>query len=340
MDSISADIVGGPGAGLSAYREPMAAMKSGPVEVVVVCHNSQHQLIKLIDSLGPAGADLARRVVTLVDCGSDDPQSLEEIGARRLIRLNNIGFGAAANVGALAAESEWIALVNPDCRVAYEDLIALADYGDRFHAVLVGPHLLNNDGVSQPPITRLPGPRRRVEELNVDLGSDEMVRHVMALCGAVLVLRRQALIEIGGFDWGCFMYGEELDLAARLYDRGRRTVWVGAVRACHLGESGSEGVLASRRDAERIRGYVRFVRRRYGTVAALASLAAALGRRALSRPATLAGLCLYLTRDPRRGVDRPSNWNDAEALLRHQLEDWSVPLTARTTHPMLGDRSV
>ncbi len=45
------------------------------------------------------------------------------------------------------------------------------------------------------------------------------------LVGAALMVRREALLQVGGFDEGFFMYSEEMDLCRRLRQQGYRVVY-------------------------------------------------------------------------------------------------------------------
>src|SRR5581483_5575555 len=60
--------------------------------------------------------------------------------------------------------------------------------------------------------------------------------------GAALLLRREALDEVGFFDEGFFIYSEETDLCRRLRDAGWRTQYFPAVTVVHHESQFSAGV--------------------------------------------------------------------------------------------------
>jgi N-acetylglucosaminyl-diphospho-decaprenol L-rhamnosyltransferase len=64
-------------------------------------------------------------------------------------------------------------------------------------------------------------------------------------------MRRQTWEELGGFDEGYFLWYEDVDLAKRLLDRGRRNLVVGSARARHSGAASFEQL--DRRTAQAIR---------------------------------------------------------------------------------------
>lgn len=83
------------------------------------------------------------------------------------------------------------------------------------------------------------------------------------ICGACILLRAEAIREIGPFDPRLFLYSEEPDWCMRAATRGWQTVTVGTVRAVHEGS-------ASTRTARRASTYyicrnACWVARRHGT---------------------------------------------------------------------------
>jgi N-acetylglucosaminyl-diphospho-decaprenol L-rhamnosyltransferase len=64
--------------------------------------------------------------------------------------------------------------------------------------------------------------------------------------GAALLVRREILKQIGGFDEGYFMYSEELDLSRRIKDAGWRIVYLPTAQIIHLEGKSSEQVVAAR----------------------------------------------------------------------------------------------
>src|SRR5262249_30569432 len=97
--------------------------------------------------------------------------------------------------------------------------------------------------------------------------------------GACLLVKRELLDRVDGFDEGYFMYGEEADLAWRARREGWTSIFVpvpGVVHHHALGEQRGEGAVLSRRN------FVRFCLlhrgRAWGAATALFSLAGAAGR--------------------------------------------------------------
>lgn len=62
------------------------------------------------------------------------------------------------------------------------------------------------------------------------------------LIGACLLVKRQALLEVGGFDPIFFLYAEEADLSRRLREKGWDICLIAHAKAIHLGGSSGKPV--------------------------------------------------------------------------------------------------
>ena len=66
------------------------------------------------------------------------------------------------------------------------------------------------------------------------------------LVGAALMVRREVLAQVGGFDEGYFMYSEELDLCRRIKEAGWQIVYLPTAQIIHHEGKSSEQVVAAR----------------------------------------------------------------------------------------------
>jgi GT2 family glycosyltransferase len=87
------------------------------------------------------------------------------------------------------------------------------------------------------------------------------------LVGAALMVRREALAQIGGFDEGYFMYSEELDLCRRLKMAGWRIIYLPIAQIIHYEGKSSEQVVAARHIRFQT-SRVRYFRKFHGPLAA------------------------------------------------------------------------
>ena len=198
-------------------------MNGGPeLSVVLVNHNGRGCLPAALDAL--AGATDADDVECLVvDSGSVDA-SWEDVErhwpvASAMRFEENIGFCAGCNRGAEAARGRLVAFVNFDGRVEPGWDRPLRSLLDMDAGVSVATGLLvSRDGATieaagleiapeHRDLGRLEGaPRDAAPGAPVD---------VAAASGALMMVRRDEFLALGGFYEPLFMYGEEADYCLR-----------------------------------------------------------------------------------------------------------------------------
>jgi GT2 family glycosyltransferase len=218
--------------------------------------------------------------------GDDVAQILgrEVPSARLLAEPENRGYGAACNRGAEAATGKWLLFLNSDAflQPGCAGILVEALEADP-RAAVAGPLLRYEDGTLQPSIQRLPTPWRIFCEssgLAALAGGrgplsghtrtrqdHARLRAVEALMGAVLLVRRSAFEEVGGFDEDFFLYAEETDLMARLRARGWRILFVPGAVALHAGGASGGDMLFGQLHGS----MTRYVRKHHGRAAALFS---------------------------------------------------------------------
>jgi len=212
---------------------PVAKRPIDRVTAVIVNYNSGPWLLRCVRAL--RGNSAALPAVEVIDNDSEDGSServadLPGLRVRRAPR--NLGFARGVNTAARSVQTEFLLVINPDCLLVPEALLALiADLDAHPRAGLVSGRVFDMSGNEQRGSRRrLPTRRRLLEELlpwrrraGVDLthlpapdGPDE----VEAVSGACMLLRRRAFLEVGGLDKHYPMHFEDLDLMARLSAAG------------------------------------------------------------------------------------------------------------------------
>lgn len=249
------------------------------VSVVIVSYNARELLARSVASVAGGPHE-----VVVVDNASRDgsPELVRErFPGVRLVELpRNLGFGTANNVGMELASGRYALLLNSDAwpvEDAVERLVAFADRRPR--AGIVGPRLLNPDGTLQRSVRGFPTLWRLVTEyfflrklapgsrlLNGFYGAGfdhRSERDAEFLMGAVLLVRREALDEVGGFDPSFFLFSEETDLCYRLRRAGWTVTFTPAAEFVHVGGA-STGPEWGRMYREQLRGHLRFLAKHRG----------------------------------------------------------------------------
>jgi len=250
-----------------------------PLRVVAVTYSPGEALDGFLTSL--LAATTRPVEVVLADNGSSD--GAPQRAARRypFVRVlptgGNVGYGPAANAGLADRASGWAVVANPDIRFeagAVDELLAAAARWPR--AATVGPAIRTPEGHLYPSARELPS-------LSTGIGhallgwvwpanpwtaryrrEREAPRERTAgwLSGSCFLVDLEAFHSVGGFDPGFFMYFEDVDLAARLGERGWLNVYAPSAVVEH------EGGHSTRRDPHRMQrvhhtSALRYLTRRY-----------------------------------------------------------------------------
>ena len=121
-----------------------------------------------------------------------------------------MGFAAGVNIALVECQGRDVLLLNPDVRVSPElprVLAAVLDEDRRIAAV--APRLIYQNGAAQRVVWPVPSPREAwIDALKLRRAFPP--RRVF-LIGAVLLLRAEALVDVGRFDERFFLYAERCD---------------------------------------------------------------------------------------------------------------------------------
>jgi GT2 family glycosyltransferase len=194
-----------------------------------------------------------------VDMAADTARLREASAAMPSVRLlapgDNLGFGRACNLAFAQSQSEFFLLLNPDARIAMDDVLLLSQAlqaQPRLGAV--SPKIYWNEQRSFVlPAAFGQSPRhslglalasrfaratkwaagRSLRQAQRRMGGSETFE-VDFLAGAVLLLRRAAVLSAGGlFDPDYFMFFEDSDLSLRLRRAGHGLAMAPAASAVH-----------------------------------------------------------------------------------------------------------
>lgn len=218
------------------------------VTVVITAHDAGEALLETVRALDDAGPFAC---IHVVDSGSGDG-SIEALEAARqdvaVTRLGeNLGPCVTRNRGVEAAETELVLLLDDDMRLApgLVQLLKDALAADPSRA-MAGPRILRED---DPEKILYEGVAHHFSGLAHMSGygmPDEPrpVREVDGLTSAVLLVRREAVLAVGGFEPAFFFLMEDVEFSFRLLLAGHRLVVVPEARAWNAG--GSSGLSLTR----------------------------------------------------------------------------------------------
>jgi len=249
---------------------PAAPPARVTVSVIIVNWNAGPALDACLASCAAAGA--AGREIILVDNASTDGSAaaarVRHPGLRLVETGANLGFAAGANRGAAGASGETLVFLNPDARLEPGALAALVD------ALLLTPGagiaggaLVDERGRWQPAWARFDPLAHLLLDTTPGRLASRFRRgphRVDWVYGTFMAVRRDLFRQLGGFDARYFVYGEDLDLCYRAAELGARTIHVPAARAVHGANVSAAQRFGTGREAEVVKGEMRFYAARRG----------------------------------------------------------------------------
>lgn len=251
------------------------------LSIVIVNWNTSDMLRDCLNSVF-AGLGALQSEVWVVDNASEDgsPEMVaQEFPQVKLIRnAENRGFAAANNQALAQAAGRHVLLLNSDTLVlgsVLPDSVAWLDaHGD---VGVMGCRVLNTDHTLQKTcsmfpsllnltlqatgLTRLPG--RFFDRYRMERWDRRDERDVDVVSGCYMMVRRDAMQQVGLLDEAFFFYGEETDWCRRFAQAGWRLTFAPVGEIVHFG-GGSVRKLNHRKDVMLSEGTIRLHAKHFG----------------------------------------------------------------------------
>lgn len=232
-------------------------MPNTPCDIVIVNYNAGDHLLTCV---GLALVEDPASVIVVDNHSADNSMArLNSVygshpALRTIFNEANLGFAAACNIGFAAGRQPLTLFLNPDAFLSPGSLgrmtgVLLSSES----AGMAGGYLSYPDGSEQPGGRRaIPTPWRGLlrtlgfsqlggrwprlfaaGQLHL-LPLPEQPVEVEAISGACMLVKRQLLNEVGCWDEGYFLHGEDLDLAMRFRQQGWKILFVPDAPVTHL----------------------------------------------------------------------------------------------------------
>ncbi len=209
-----------------------AAERAWPLlDVSLVTYNSSKWLPQFFASLLAQGYPTARIRVLAVDHGSQDDsfERLQEFSREHgaqfaevvVTRQPNRGFGAGHNANMRTAAADYFLVTNVDLEFEHDTLVRLVE------AATASASDVASWECRQKPFEH---PKNY----------NPATLETSWCSSACVLLRTEALRQVGGYDEKLFMYGEDVDLSYRLRDRGHRLQYCPRAVCWHYGHAPGE----------------------------------------------------------------------------------------------------
>lgn len=262
-------------------------MAAGPrVDVGMVTWNSRDVTVDALQRFleSDQGCDVR---LMIRDNGSTDgtPEAIRKRFPEVDIELGEENLGFAGGMKRLIARSDapWFFPLNSDAWPEDGCLATLITAASEHpKAAAVAPLLLRPDGTLEHSTNPFPSPRvalimatgskrwidRRGDELFLEgVWMHDRTRVVDWAVGAALLMRREALADIGPFDDRFFMYVEDLEWCWRARQRGWEILFEPAAIVRHIGNVSGKARYGQRRTATYMANTYRFYAEEHGRTA-------------------------------------------------------------------------
>ncbi len=203
--------------------------------IIIINWNTRDLLLQCIDSIYKTQRDLLFEILVVDNGSSDDSVAAVKSQFPHVILIENkknLGFSKANNQALSQMNGRYAALLNSDAILtdgAVETIIRFMDENNKIG--ICGGQLLNGDGTKQNSIANIP--TLATELLNKSLlrrlfpkkylGKDHDFKYpveVESIIGACMIVRKEAMDNVGLMDEDYFLFFEETDWCVRMRKKG------------------------------------------------------------------------------------------------------------------------
>ncbi len=217
------------------------------LSIIIISWNTRELLAECLESVYATMPDRTFEILVVDNASRDGSAQMvrERFPQVRLIEnRENVGFARANNQALRESHGEYLLLLNSDTVVRPGAFETMLQFMNRYSSVgACGPRLVSPDGSVQVSCGQLPTFSRLLSDLtglSSINGHDEVLvgdkpRRVGWVQGACLLIRREAIGDVGLLDEDYFMYSEEMDWCYRASVVGWGLCYVPAARVIHYG---------------------------------------------------------------------------------------------------------
>ena len=224
------------------------------LSIVIVNWNTRHVIVECLESVLANLGGLAAEIIVIDNASTDDSARVivERFPQVRLIaNIANRGFAAANNQGMHIARGRYVLLLNPDTVVLDDVFEKAIAYAQRHPDVgVVGCQVMESAETIQRTCFRFPSPLNTLMWVSGALAwfpksriagraaygpwTRLNEREVDVVSGMFMLVRRQAIEQVGLMDEAYFVFAEEADWCYRFRSAGWRCVFAPVGRIMHV----------------------------------------------------------------------------------------------------------
>ena len=232
------------------------------LSIVIVSWNTKDVLYDCLQSVYSQPCRIEFEVIVIDNASSDGSVDMVESEfpqAKIIANTENRGFAAANNQGIAIAKGQYLLLLNSDTVVLDNAIAKTISFADvQPEAGVIGCRVLNGDSSLQPTCFMFPSLLNllmasiylyKIFQKNRFFGRERMmwwnrndVREVDVVDGCFMLVRHEAIEQIGIMDEQFFMYSEETDWCYRFKQAGWKVLFTPVAEIIHFGGQSSKQV--------------------------------------------------------------------------------------------------
>lgn len=258
------------------------------VSIIVVSWNTKELLCDCLGSILEQAGDVDYDIIVVDNASSDGSADMVRSRfpeATLIVEQTNRGYAAAINDGIRVAQGRYVLVLNSDTLICDGAIAKTVGYADRHpEAAVVGCQVRESPDKVQMTCLRFPSLLNlflwasglaRVFKNNHFFGQEHMLwwqrdseREVDVVSGMFMLVRREAIDEVGLMDDGYFMYYEDTDWCYRFAKAGWKMVFWPEAAILHIeGGSGSTKQQPPEMFVQQQKSLLRFFQEHHGVVA-------------------------------------------------------------------------
>lgn len=230
------------------------------LSIIIVSWNVEKLLKNCLQSIYSTIKDLNFEIFVVDNNSSDNSVSMVEEcfpKVKVIASSINLGFAKGNNLAIKESKGRYILLLNPDTLVLNDALIKLVNYMDDAPNVgASGGKLISSDLVGVSGARHFPNlftevidhsrlsilfPKSKIFGYYwMSFWDHNSTKDIDLLSGALMMIRRKAVEEVGLLDENIFMYAEDTDWCYRIKKKGWRISFVSEIEVIHYGEKSSK----------------------------------------------------------------------------------------------------
>lgn len=229
------------------------------LSVIILNYNVRYFLEQCILSVQNALQGIEGEIIVVDNNSPDDSCAMVKKHFPDVVLIENnenSGFPKGNNIGVAKAKGKYVCILNPDTVVSNDTFVKVLDFAEKQSNLgAIGVKFVDGTGRFLPESKRgIPTPwvaftkisgiyrllpkvkafnKYYAQHLSQDQGGE-----IEILAGAFMVMERELYLEVGGFDEGCFMYSDDVDLSYAILQKGKSNYYYPETTIIHYkGES-------------------------------------------------------------------------------------------------------